>query len=169
MSRLVKILGTQHELQGCQKRAGNLNDPLYLPLLKELIAQDALDFVFEEATGLGPTIAQNLSVNEMGANRYLDVDPSRENREKFGISADSNEPNMIGSPMAVWAYYDALFYEVHAKREVLWIQEMRKQEFERALMIVGQNHTLSLAFRLLAENFAVKTFTYTPSRFAVKV
>jgi hypothetical protein len=142
---------------------------LYLPLLRQLIAEDKLDFIFEEATGLGPTIAQNLSLNELGANRYLDVDPSRENRERFGIPADTNDPLMIGSPMTIAAFYDTVFHEVHAKREVFWIREMRKQQFDKALIIVGQNHTLSFAFRLLDENFAVKTFTYAPSKYAVKI
>jgi len=169
LKKLVTILGTQHELQGCERRAGNLDDPLYLPLLKRLLAEDKLDFIFEEATGLGPTIAQNLSLTELGANRYLDVDPSRENREKFGIPANTNDPIMIGSPVTMAAFYDTVFHEVHAKRELFWIQEMKNQQFDRALIIVGQNHTLSFAFRLLAENFVVKTFTYEPSQYAVKV
>jgi len=155
------VLGTTHELQGAEKRGGNRSDPLYEELLKDLVAEDGLDFIFEEATGLGPTTAEKLSLAS-GPNRYLDVDPSREERVKFGIPANTNNPFMVGSPPNA-AFADEVFHEVHAKREKLWIERIAKQEFKKALMICGANHTLSFAFRLCAANFSVKTFTYMPS------
>ena len=36
------------------------------------------------------------------------------------------------------------------------------QDFEKALMVCGQNHALSFAFRLSAANFNVKTISYAP-------
>src|SRR6266480_4401145 len=121
LSRLVIVLATQHELQGAEKRSGNVDDPLYPVLLEELVDAERLDFIFEEVTGLGPTIASKLSQTKLGTNRYLDVDPSLDEREKFGIRRVTNNPFMIGSPPDA-AFADWQFHEVHAKREELWIQ-----------------------------------------------
>jgi len=155
------VLGTIHELQGAEKRGGNRSDPQYEVLLKDLVAEDGLDFIFEEATGLGPTTAEKLSFG-LGSNRYLDVDPSIEERVKLGILANTNKPFMVGFPPNA-TFADEVFYEVHAKREQLWSERIAKQEFKKALMICGANHTLSFAFRLCASNFTVKTVTYMPS------
>lgn len=166
MNRFVIVLGTTHELQGAEKNLRSVDDPLYRLLLNQLIAEDGLDFIFEEATGLGPTTAEKLSLT-LGPNRYLDVDPPRDKREKFGIPSNTNEPFMLGSPVGsppIVAFADRLFHEVHAKREQFWLQQMMNQEFKKSLMICGQNHTLSFAFRLQAANFTVKTVTYAPVR-----
>jgi hypothetical protein len=96
MSSLVIVFSTQHELQG-EKFAGYVKDPLYEQLLKNLIAAEKLDFVFEEASGKTPTIAEKLALAEWGPNHYLDVDPNRDQRESLGISATTNEPWMIGT------------------------------------------------------------------------
>lgn len=72
MSGHVIVLATHHELQGAEKRFGNVDDPLYAELLEELVDAQGLDFIFEEATGLGPTIAEKLSQAELGTERYLD-------------------------------------------------------------------------------------------------
>jgi hypothetical protein len=157
--KLVIILGVNHELQGAEKRDRNVDDPFYAMLLKQLIGEEGLDFFFEEATGLGPTIAENLSLVTWGQNHYLDVDPPRDERERFGIPTNSNEPFMIGSPPEA-AFANWLFHEMHAKREELWVQRVREQEFKKALMICGHSHTFSVAFRLIAASFEVKVATY---------
>jgi hypothetical protein len=164
MNRLVVILGTTHELQNAEKNPRGVDDPQFKELLDELIAEDEIDFVFEEATGLGPTTAEKLS-STLGPDRYLDVDPSRGERKKFGIPENTNAPFMLGSPVtspptAVFA--DRIFHEVHAMREKHWLQQIAKQDFKKALMICGMNHTLSFAFRLQSANFDVKTVTYAP-------
>jgi hypothetical protein len=64
MSESVIVLGTHHELQGSKRRPGNIDDPLYEELIVHLIANQTIDFVFEEATGLGPTTAERLSVKQ---------------------------------------------------------------------------------------------------------
>ena len=160
VNRLVVVLGTAHELQGAEKRGGNRSDPLYEELLKDLVVEDELDFIFEEATGLGPTTAEKVSL-ALGPNRYLDVDPSREERVKFGIPENTNQPFMVGYPPDA-GFADKVFHEVHAKREQLWSERIAKREFKKALMICGANHTLSFAFRLCASNFTVKAVTYMP-------
>jgi hypothetical protein len=162
MSKLVIVLGTNHDLQGAERRNGNVKDPMYESLLKQLIVGEKLDFIFEEATGFGPTIAEKLSLATWGPKRYLDVDPPRDQREQFGIPKDSNDFYMIGSPPeAAFACWQ--FHEVHSRREELWVQRMTKQPFKRALMICGHAHTLSFAFRLRDANMDAKAITYARS------
>jgi hypothetical protein len=163
MSRLVIVLSTQHELQGAKKRVGNVEDPMYAELLEQLVVTEGLDFIFEEATELGPTTAENVSINSIGPNHYLDVDPPKSQRQKLGIPPDTNKPYLIGSPPDV-AFADWQFQEVHAKREELWVQRMMEREFEKALMICGLGHGLSLAFRLQSAGFTVKAMTYMKAR-----
>jgi hypothetical protein len=165
MNRLVVVLGTTHELQNGENNPRKIDDPQYRELLDLLIAEDGIDFIFEESGGLGPTTSQELSL-KWGPNRYLDVDPPREERLKFGIPENTNEHIFLGSPVATpptAVTADRIFHEAHAIREKFWLQQITKQDFKKALMICGQNHTLSFAFRLCAANFDVKTITYAPS------
>jgi hypothetical protein len=163
MNRFVAVLGTTHEVQNGEKYWRRVDDPHFKPLLDMLVAEDTIDFIFEEATRLGPTIAEKLALT-WGPDRYLDVDPPREERLKFGIPENTNQPISLGSPFdsppAISA--DRAFHEAHAKREEHWLRQIMKQDFKKALMVCGQNHALSFAFRLSAANFNVKTITYAP-------
>ena len=165
MNRLVVILGTTHELQNAENYPRKVDDPYFKVLLGMLVAEDGIDFIFEEATGLGPTTAETLSL-KLGPDRYLDVDPPRGERQKHGIPHDTNEPIPLGSPFAsppVSVCADVVFHDAHAKREEFWLQQITEQDFKKALMICGQNHALSFAFRLSAANFDVKTVTCAPT------
>lgn len=165
MNRLVVVLGTTHELQNAEKYWRSVDDPHFKSLLKMLVAEDGIDFIFEEATGLGPTTAEKLALT-WGPDRYLDVDPPPCDREKFGIPENTNEPIPLGSPFdfpPVAVSADRVFHEAHAKREEHWLRQIMKQDFKKALMVCGQNHALSFAFRLRAANFDIKTFTCAPS------
>ncbi len=159
MNRRVTILATLHELQGAEKRHGNRSDPMYSALIDQLMIAEGIDFVFEEASGWGPTIAEKLAFDKLGPKRYLDVDPGRDEREKFGIPRDSNDSYMIGSPPTA-AFASWQFHEVHAMREEHWIQQLTNQEFKSALMVCGLAHLLSFAFRLHAANFSVRSLDY---------
>jgi hypothetical protein len=159
MSGHVTVLATLHEHQGAQGRSGNVEDPIYVKLLDQLLIAEGFDFIFEEAAGWGPTIAEKFSRSRLEPNRYLDVDPPARDRAKFGIPPVSNESYMVGSPPeAAFAHWQ--FLEVHMLREELWIQRMQAQEFKKALMICGLVHGLSLAFRLRAANFSVSAIQY---------
>jgi len=160
MSRLVIVLATHHELQGAEKRIGYLADPFYPMLLEQLIGDEGVDFVFEEASGLGPTIAEKLSLDKLGSGRYWDVDPSADERKTLGIPTKSNEPFMLGTPPNA-TFADWQFPDVHARREGVWIQRMSGKEFKKALFICGIAHGLSFSFRLQSSNFTVKSVTYT--------
>jgi hypothetical protein len=51
----VTVLATLHVVQGAEKRLGNVHDPMYVALLNQLMISEGVDFIFEEASGLGPT------------------------------------------------------------------------------------------------------------------
>jgi len=161
MSRLVVVLGTKHELQNAEKNPRRIDDAQYRELLDLLIAEDGIHFIFEEAAGLGPTTAEKLAL-KLGPDRYLDVDPPRNERHKFGIPENTNGHIFLGSPVAsppTAASAERVFHEAHAIREKFWLQQITNQDFSKALMICGMNHALSLAFRLSDANFEVKTIT----------
>jgi hypothetical protein len=158
-NRRVTILATLHEVQGAEQRNGTVKDPKYIELLNQLLVAETIDFVFEEASGLGPTIAEKLSLDQLGPNRYLDVDPHRNDREKFGIPRNSHDFYMIGTPPAA-AFASWQFHEVHALREEFWVQQLTEREFKSALMVCGLAHMLSFASRLHAACFSVKTLEY---------
>jgi len=165
MPGFLTVLGTYHELQGSKKRPGNINDPLYEELVTYLIQDQAIDFVFEEATGLGPTTAEHLSGKLVGANRYLDVDPPTQRRQIFGIPSETNKPLMLGTPMSNppnigWANWQPI--RTHEARERLWLERIKNQAFNKGLMICGIAHMLSFAFHVQDARFEVKAIDYLP-------
>ncbi len=140
------MLGTSHRPTGVDRGTMNIDDPNYLLLVQQLVIEKAADFIFEEATGFGPTTAERLALAHLGPKHYLDVDPPRNMGQEFGISTDTGEPYSIGPPpdldFANWE-----FVEVHRVRETNWLQKIKDQEFKKALMICGIVHMLSFAFR----------------------
>jgi hypothetical protein len=159
MTPRVTVLATLHAIQGAEKRHGNMRDPMYLELLNKLMVSEGVDFIFEEASGLGPTIAERLVLEKFGFNHYMDIDPARSDRAEYGIHGSSHEPIMIGAPPKVvfanWAVLD-----VQAKREELWMKQIQQRKFESALVICGLVHVLSFAFRLQTANFSVQALYY---------
>src|ERR1700722_13450675 len=120
MTPLVTVLATLNVVQGAEKRIGNVHDPMYVALLNKLMASEGVDFIFEEASGLGPTIAEKLALELLPFGHYVDIDPARGERADFGIPANSSEPNMIGSPPTV-AFANWQILDAHARREELWV------------------------------------------------
>jgi hypothetical protein len=133
---------------------------MYRSLLQELVAMENVDFIFEEATGLGPTFAQALSTALAVSVHYLDVDPATDERSSYGLPASTGEPYMIGNPPdAAFASWQIL--QAHAEREEIWVSRITEQRFNSALMICGLAHGLSLPFRLQSKGFVVKAITYS--------
>src|ERR1700720_2097355 len=155
----VTVLATLHIIQGAEKRAGNVHDPMYVALLNKLLVSEGVDFIFEEASGLGPTIAEKLALERLAFGHYIDIDPARSERAEFGIPANSSEPQMIGTPPTV-AFANWQILAAHAKREELWVKHVQQHEFESALVICGLVHLLSFAFRLQSVNFSVQAINY---------
>jgi hypothetical protein len=165
MSRFITVLGISHQVQGLTKAAfQKIDDPSYKQYVEAIICSREFDFVFEEASELGPTIAENISAEFLGAGHYLDVDPHSANRAKFGIPAIPNDwtplnPSEPGNNDVVC--HEPI--EVHAKREELWVSRVEAEPFTSALFICGYNHTLSLTFKLQAAGFMVaRASTYMP-------
>jgi hypothetical protein len=159
MNSRITVLATLHVVQGAEKRVGNVQDPMYVALLNKLMASEAVDFIFEEASGLGPTIAEKLALEQLAFGHYVDIDPARGERPDFGIPTNSSEPHMIGAPPTV-AFANWQILDVHAKREELWVKRMRQHKFDSALVICGLVHLLSFAFRLQAAQFSVQAINY---------
>jgi|HubBroStandDraft_6_1064221.scaffolds.fasta_scaffold654416_1 hypothetical protein len=155
----VTVLATLHVIQGAEKRVGNLHDPMYVALLNKLMVSESVDFIFEEASGLGPTIAEKLALERLAFGHYVDIDPSRAERADFGIPANSSEPNMIGTPPTV-AFANWQILEAHKNREELWVKRIEQHKFESALAICGLVHLLSFAFRLQNAKFSVQAINY---------
>jgi hypothetical protein len=155
----VTVLATLHVIQGAEKRVGNVHDPMYVALLNKLLVSEGVDFIFEEASGLGPTIAEKLALEQLAFGHYVDIDPSRSDRPDLGIPSNSSEPNMIGTPPTV-AFANWQILEVHAKREELWLQRMQQHKFQSALVICGLVHLLSFAFRLQNAKYSVQAINY---------
>lgn len=159
MNPRVTVLATLHILQGAEKRVGNVHDPIYVALLNKLMTSEEVDFIFEEASGLGPTFAEKLALEKLAFGHYVDMDPARGERAEFGIPAHSNEPHMIGEPPSV-AFANWQLLDAQAKREELWIRRMQQHEFRSALVICGLVHLLSFSFRLQEAKYSVQAINY---------
>jgi hypothetical protein len=164
LTRTVILLGTSHRVQGAERRSSNIKDPDYDALVRQLSRTFAIDFLFEEASGLGPTFAEKFAMREMGPNRYKDIDPSAEYRRKLGITETSKDYRIGNANLDTghWGYGREELIDAQEQRECFWLPSIREQDFSRALLICGHAHLLSFAFRLKAENFEVRAYSYMP-------
>ena len=168
MSKSVVVLSVPHELQGPQFPR-HVNDPASSHLVEGLIkggisvegfATGRIDFVFEEAAGRRPSIAEDLAKSLLGPGHYLDVDPPPHERRKHGIKLETGgywfDPSL-------GAHYRWEEVDEHRKREQLWLQAVQAQAFETGLAICGLGHGLSFPFRLLSAGVRVLlTFNHIP-------
>lgn len=154
MSRQIYVFGTHHLVQG--PTLGNfpkVNDPDYERHLDQLFLSGKFDFVFEEASDSGPTVAEKKCDKLLGAGRYLDID-REELKGACGIEGKGEDriaPNLFEANLGV-----------QANRESLWVYQVKNQSFTSALLVCGYVHTLSLAFKLRAEDFCVDASYYVP-------
>jgi hypothetical protein len=165
--RLIVVLGVNHRLQGIPNREGNVEDPAYSALLKRLIAQFSLDYLFEEATELGPSTAQVLAA-KYAKLTYLDIDPHPRNRAKFGLQKDTGHPSDIfwqpwDSHLPVCGEVCEEYLDAQIPREHHWVSAINKTRFTNAVVVCGFLHTLSLAERLKSSGITtVKALAYMP-------
>lgn len=89
MDRHIVVLGTDHALQGAEKVSckKKIADPTYGVLVEKLIKDLSIEYVFEEASGLGPTTASALKRPGL---KYADVDPPGLERHSHGIPEGSH-------------------------------------------------------------------------------
>jgi len=145
MSNSVQVLAVPHQIQG-EKFDGWVKPDLgYELLVKSLIAQ--VDFVFEEAAGRLPSVAQDLAHKSLGLGHYLDVDPSPDERGQYGIAKETGASWAI-APTRCEDSCRSEFIKEHRKREEVWLQKIQSRSFAKGLMICGTAHGLSFAFRL---------------------
>ena len=116
MTKSVVVLGVTHELQG-PRFIGYVDDPSYPLLLK--LSMRGVDFVFEEASGLGPSIAENLANSILGPGHYVDVDPSASQRGIYRIVAIDMGDGAIDRNNSPDRYVP-IAVEPHKIREELW-------------------------------------------------
>ncbi len=153
--RLVVVLGTSHRLQGAEKREGSIDDPDYINLIEHLRSCLGIDFIFEEASELGPTAAQKLA-ESLGL-KYRDIDPHVNKRHVYDLSADTGGPLEKPFDFAAWTKH-----EEHRKREAFWVEKIKGEPFQAGLVICGILHTLSLAGTLSSAGFKVHACYYVP-------
>jgi hypothetical protein len=167
MGKSMVVLAVPHQLQG-PRFSGFIEDPSYSQLLEYKIQRKGIDFVFEEAGERQPTIAERAANSILGRGHYLNLDPSKDDRQKLGIGTaagsciigDQEEAIASGFPPDTLGW---TIVEEQRKREDLWLQRIQAQEFEKGLAICGSAHNLSLAFRLLSAGISVvKTHDYLP-------
>jgi hypothetical protein len=157
--RSVVVLGVLHDLRGPGFQ-GYVDDPSYRLLVERTIRK--VDYLFEEASGMKPSIARDLSDSPIGKTPYLVIDPGRTERPLHGI------PEEVASsePIDLYDSSDSkavMPLRLQRMREELWIRRMEPCEFKRALVIVGIAHSLSFAFRLSEAGFFVESvWGYTP-------
>jgi hypothetical protein len=159
------VLGTAHRLQGAERGSCNIEDPDYETLIGQLSLTYSLDFIFEEASGLGPTFAEKFALEKIGPKTYKDVDPSAGDRKRLGIPAETGKDYRIGTlnfDTGHWGFGREELIDVHEQREQFWLPFIREQEFVTALLVCGQAHLLSFAYRLKSEGFDVKAYSYMP-------
>jgi len=153
MKKLI-IFGTYHQVQGVLgvEDFKNINDPDYRTLLEELMELHKVDFIFEEASGYGPSSASEM----ISGGSYVDIDS--ETTPRF-----SEPPETMFRPKTkVQETAFKLGLEAQNWRESRWVERIKTQQFESGLLICGRTHSLSVAFRLQAEGFQVHVYTYEP-------
>jgi hypothetical protein len=157
----VIVLAVPHQLQGPNFH-GYVKDPSYEKLVRDFIG-GGVDFVFEEAAGQGPSSAEEIANSVLGPRHYLNIDPPVNERENFGIPAETGfwEPiDRVNAPRDVYENRDL---EAHAKREKVWVEKILAQHFVKGLAICGLAHGLSVALRLLFAGVGDKrTYSYAP-------
>jgi hypothetical protein len=161
LPRHVVVLGICHEIQGLPKFGGvKIEDPDYAKLLKKVIGEEHLHFIFEEASGLGPSVACTIAT-ELGLG-YLDVDPDGNERGKLGIDVETTRSPVDRTSSDESMYWHVL--EGQNRREQMWVERVNGTQFEMALLICGLAHIFSVSFRLRDAGFEVEAGFYEPRR-----
>jgi hypothetical protein len=171
MSGRMVVLGTDHGLQGSLDK-NTINDPSYTVLIEKLIECFSLDYIFEEASGRGPTTASKLQRAGLG---YLDVDPPGPERHKYGIPR--------GLPCECFIFYEIRdpkrpnpeptatiksLNEVLA-REKYWVTQISATKFASGLIICGCAHTFSVAAGLKTAGLTIEdVLIYMPPEILAK-
>jgi hypothetical protein len=149
------VLGTSHQLQGTNFLR-SIDDECYRDLVEQLILEHKIDFIFEEAAGRVPTHAETLAKALAEPIRHMDLDPSKDEREKHGLSRETGGGYVVDLWQAPPCIGRVEHVDEHAAREEFWLKRIRGEGFSSGLVICGQAHSLSFAFRLSNAGFEVE-------------
>lgn len=160
MPKSARILAAPHPLQ-FPEFFGYVQDPYYEGLVECLIK--VCDFVFEEAGGFSST-ARAVAVRCLGPDHYIDMDPTIDERRLLGIGKTQDGFSLDCRPPLPVNLRKPVKHVVseQQKRESEWLRRIQGQEFNRALIICGLAHSLSLAFRLTAAGIYSEVLSYEP-------
>jgi hypothetical protein len=160
MTRSAFVLGVAHQLQG-PKFGGFVDDASFRWIAESNITGS--DMVFEEASGRGPSIAEHFANKILGVGHYVDVDPPANERARHGIPDGSSGGSVIDPMRSPDDYYEWVSVDAQKVREELWLRRITESYFQKAFVIVGVAHSLSVAFRLSSVGVRVeKSWVYTP-------
>jgi hypothetical protein len=149
MIRYVVLLATLHEFQGLAKYPDSVEDPDYARGIESLLLSRRVDFIFEEAAELGPSIAEDRSNQILGSDHYLDIDSGRA------------KPNPLGGSRPICGFSSISISESQT-RENEWLKKVNAQGFNKGLVICGTGHSLSFGFMLQAAGFGVEICEHLP-------
>jgi hypothetical protein len=158
-SQSMIIFSVLHQIQGPGFQ-GYVEDPAYASWIKTFLSQ-GVDFVFEEASGRGPSVAEDLTKARTPEVNYLDVDPSAAERGKYGISSSSGGGAI--DPVHSYDVYETVVLEDQMKREEEWLRRIKASTFTKGLFICGVAHGLSFGAKLQGSGIAVQElYNYIP-------
>jgi hypothetical protein len=158
MSQSVQLIGIPHQLQG-PKFNGYVEDSSYSDWVEGFIRR--VDFVFEEAAGRRPSVAEQHADSILKPGHYMDIDPPVSERHKYGLAEESATGGPI-DPCHSSDAYESPYVGEQIKREELWQKRIQAQKFDKGLVICGIAHSLSVAFRLQGVGMSVEVYTYIP-------
>jgi hypothetical protein len=159
MSQTIQLIAVPHQLQG-PKFNGYVEDTTYSDWVENFI-EAGVDFVFEEASGRGPSIAEQHANSILKPGHYMDVDPPANERRRYGLAEVSATGGPI-DPVHSSDVYESPYVGEQIKREELWQKRIESEKFEKGLVICGLAHSLSFAFRLHGAGMSVTVSTYIP-------
>jgi hypothetical protein len=163
MSRSVVLLATLHQFQGPKFR-DYVEDKSYRNLIEQIVSTKRIDFMFEEAAGRRPSIAEECANSLLQPGQYMDVDPAQNERRQYGIPDEMLTGGWIDRDKRSKSedMYGRRTVNVHDEREKYWLKRILATRFERGLVICGISHSLSFAFRLQIAEFKVELWDYIP-------
>ena len=125
MARSILVHGIPHQIQGPNFQ-GYVEDESFGPWVRSLIRQFQVDFVFEEASGRGPSVAEGLVQSLQNKVGYLDIDPPANERHKYGIAQRTGEGGPI-DPVRSLDVYEISYVDEHKKREEEWLRRIQSK------------------------------------------
>ena len=133
-----------------------IDDETYRDFLSQLVHGQQIDFIFEEGSGHQPTHASKFAEAQSPRLGYLDIDPPRTQRKKYGLAEDtgSTEPTDLFIQPAEFSYWEKP--AEHVKREKFWLRKIDAAKFRCALVVCGYFHIRSFSARLLDEGFELE-------------